>query len=146
MKSLTTKLLVAGGLLAAGILMYAQQGRKPVTVTRLYTGPDGETHTDQVEVKFPGGTPENQASEAMKTTGVEIHRAPPGAVQPFHTAPRRQYVVTLSGRGEVEVSDGHKVQLGPGQVLLVEDTTGKGHITRALGTEDRVTMQIPLGQ
>lgn len=141
-----TKLLAAAALLSAatGFVVHAQS-RKPVKIAHLYTGPDGETHADEIEVKFPGGVPENQASEMVKTTGAEIHRAPGGAVQPFHTAARRQYVITLSGRGEVETSDGHKVPLGPGQVLLVEDTTGKGHITRALGTEDRVTMQIPLG-
>ena len=143
MKSLTTKLLLAAALLVIAVLMHAQS-RKPVTITRLYTGPDGETHTEQAEMQFTGGSATNQTTQTVKATGTELHRSPPGDVQPFHTAPRRQYVVTLSGRGEIETSDGHKVQLGPGQVLLVEDTTGKGHITRALAGEDRVTLQIPL--
>jgi quercetin dioxygenase-like cupin family protein len=135
----------AVALAGLAVLWVAQaQSRKPVTITRLYTGPDGETHIDEVEVKFTGGTPTNQAAEMAKATGAQIHRSPPGDFQEFHTAPRRQYVITLSGRGELGTSDGHKVQLGPGQVLLVEDTTGKGHTTRALGNEDRVTIQIPL--
>ena len=53
-------------------------------------------------------------------------------------------MITLSGRGEVEVSGGKKVSMGPGHIDLVEDTTGKGHITKVLGTEDRVTLQLPL--
>jgi hypothetical protein len=53
-------------------------------------------------------------------------------------------VITLSGRGEVEVAGGKKISLEPGHIDLVEDTTGKGHITRSLGSEDRVTLTLPL--
>jgi hypothetical protein len=53
-------------------------------------------------------------------------------------------VITLSGHAELEVAGGKKISLGPGSIDLVEDTTGKGHITRTLGTEDRVTIQIPI--
>jgi hypothetical protein len=55
----------------------------------------------------------------------------------------RQYVITLSGTGEVEVADGVKVPIGPGNINLIEDLTGKGHITRN-GPEGRVTVFIPL--
>jgi quercetin dioxygenase-like cupin family protein len=58
--------------------------------------------------------------------------------------PRRQYVITLSGHGELEVAGGKKILVGPGSINLVEDVTGKGHITRTVGNEDRVTIQIPL--
>jgi quercetin dioxygenase-like cupin family protein len=78
----------------------------------------------------------------MGITGAELHRAAAGTVQDWHTAPRRQYVITLSGRGEVEVAGGKKIALGPGHIDLVEDTTGKGHITRTI--EDRVTLTLPL--
>jgi hypothetical protein len=44
----------------------------------------------------------------------------------------------------VEVAGGKKVSMGPGHIDLVEDTTGKGHITKVLGSEDRVTLQLPL--
>jgi hypothetical protein len=58
--------------------------------------------------------------------------------------PNGQYVITLSGRGEIEVAGGKKISVGPGNIDLVEDTTGKGHITRVMGTEDRVALQLPL--
>src|SRR5439155_16906995 len=80
----------------------------------------------------------------MMTTGAELHRAPAGRVSDWHTAPRRQYVITLSGHGELEVAGGKKIAVGPGHIELVEDTTGKGHITRVTGTEERVTLQLPL--
>jgi hypothetical protein len=53
-------------------------------------------------------------------------------------------VITLSGRGEIEVAGGRKISMGPGHINLIEDLTGKGHTTRVVGTEDRVTVTIPL--
>jgi len=119
------------------------QTRKPVIVTRLYTGPDGLTHAEDVEVKLTGN-PQNQISEMLKVTGAEIHRAAAGRVNDWHNAPRRQYVITLSGRGEIEVAGGKKISLEPGHIELAEDLTGKGHITKVVGNEDRVSIQLPL--
>jgi hypothetical protein len=121
----------------------AAQKHKPLMITRLFTGPDGQTHAEEIEAKFaPGGG--NDVYKLMANSGAEIHRAPPGRVADWHTAPRRQYVITLSGHAELEVAGGKKISLGPGSIDLVEDTTGKGHITRTVGTEDRVTIQIPV--
>ena len=121
----------------------AAQTHKAVVITRLYTGPDGQTHAEEIEAKFaPGGG--NDVYKLMANASAELHRAPPGRVSDWHTAPRRQYVITLSGHGELEISGGKKIAVGPGNIELVEDTTGKGHITRVVGAEDRVTIQIPL--
>jgi hypothetical protein len=111
-------------------------------IHRLYTGADGQTHAEEITVNFgAGGT---DAFKLKAGAGAEIRRAPPGRVADWHVAPRRQYVITLSGRGEVELIDGTKIELGPGSVDLAEDLTGKGHITRVIGNEDRVTIAIPV--
>jgi quercetin dioxygenase-like cupin family protein len=118
------------------------QTSKPVKINRLYTGPDGQTHAEEILVDFgPGGV---DAFKLKAGAGAEIRRAPPGRVVDWHPAPRRQYVITLSGRGEIELIDGTKIQLGPGSINLAEDLTGKGHITRVIGNEDRVTIAIPV--
>ena len=143
-------LLIGTGLLSVAVFGYPAQSAqnaaaktsKPVMITRLYTGSDGQTHAQEIEVKFgPGGT---DGFKLMAGAGAEIRRAPPGRVADWHTAPRRQYVITLSGRGEVELIDGTKIELGPGSIDLAEDLTGKGHITRVIGNEDRVTIAIPV--
>lgn len=126
-------------------VVLAQTTRKPVMITHLFTGPDGQTHAEEVELKFTPGKPA-EVSKMMPTTGAELHRTAGGSVDDWHRAPRRQYVITLSGRGEVEVTGGKKISMGPGHIDLVEDTTGKGHITKVLGTEDRVTLQLPLSR
>jgi hypothetical protein len=130
------------------LLASAQTGgaaaqHKPLIMTHLYTGSDGQTHAEEIEAKFTVGT-NNEVYKLLATSGAELHRAAPGTVIDWHTAPRRQYVITLSGQGEIEVAGGKKFHVGPGHIDLVEDTTGKGHITRVIGNEDRVTLQLPL--
>jgi len=113
------------------------QARKPIMMTRIYTGADGLSHSEQIEMKLtPNGT------SAMKATDVELSSRPAAPAGDWHTGPRRQFVITLSGRAELEVADGKKVPIGPGNINLIEDTTGKGHITHNI--EDRIVVTIPL--
>ena len=129
------------------------QGRKPVVITRIYTGPDGLAHAEDVELKLNS----RGATDMLKATGAEFSVRPPTAgANPrntaasaaddpgWHTGPARQFVITLSGSSEVEVSGGVHVLAGPGHINLIEDTTGKGHITRNFGPEDRIALTIPL--
>jgi hypothetical protein len=62
----------------------------------------------------------------------------------FHTAPERQFAVALSGTVEYETSDGEARRLAQGSVALVEDTWGRGHITRfAEGEQFCLFIPIP---
>jgi quercetin dioxygenase-like cupin family protein len=125
-----------------GVVM--AQSSKPMFMTRLYTGADNQTHSEEVEVKFPGGE-SNAVSKMMQVTGAELHRAAPGRVSDWHRGPSHRYVITLSGRGELEVAGGKKIPVEPGHIELIEDTTGKGHITKVIGAEDRVTLHLLIG-
>ncbi len=119
--------------------LVSAQTRKPIMMTRIYTGPDGLSHAEEIEMKATGGV-----SEMMKVTGAQFSRRPPGPASDWHVGPRRQFVITLSGRAELEVAGGKKVAVGPGHINLIEDTTGKGHITHNLGPDDRIVVTIPL--
>ena len=141
-------LLIGAGLLSISALMpsahsaenVAQDG-KPVVITRFFTGPDGLTHAEEIEVKFaPGGG----AYNLLASSGVQLRRTPPGREIDYHPASRRQYVITLSGHAELVLSGGQTIQVGPGSIELAEDLTGKGHITRTVGTEDRVVILVPV--
>jgi hypothetical protein len=122
------------------------QHRKPVKVTRIFTGPDGQTHAEEITQKLSSSGGVGEVSEMIKATGVQFRRTPPNYFYDWHTAPRKQYVITLSGRGEVELVGGKKIPLEPGHILLAEDVTGKGHISRGVGTEDRISVFIPLAE
>jgi hypothetical protein len=117
------------------------QGPKPIMITRIYTGPDGLAHAEDIELKLNA----RGVSDMMKATGAEFSRRPPSTGDGgWHTGPARQFVITLSGKSEVEVSGGVHVASGAGHINLIEDTTGKGHITRNFGPDDRVVLTIPL--
>ena len=119
--------------------------RTPIVVTRIYTGPDAQTHAEEIDVKLTSGGGA-ELSEVARVTGLQFRRQAPNYFQDWHPAPRRQYVITLSGRGEIELAGGKKISLGPGHILLAEDVTGKGHISRGVGTEDRISLFIPLAE
>jgi hypothetical protein len=129
------------------------QGRKAVVVTRIFTGPDGLAHAEDIELNLNA----RGATDMLKATGAEFSVRPPTAganprntaasdpaAPEWHTGPARQFVITLSGSSEVEVSGGVHVAAGPGHINLIEDTTGKGHITRNFGPEARIALTIPL--
>lgn len=77
-------------------------------------------------------------------SGVMFRTVPGSYDLDFHTAPRRQLVVNLTGAVEIEVGDGTTRQLGAGSILLAEDVTGRGHISRNIGGEPRECLFIPL--
>jgi quercetin dioxygenase-like cupin family protein len=82
----------------------------------------------------------------MKVSAAQFLRWPRGFVWEGHPASKRQYVIIVSGRGEVDVAGGRTVLLAPGRVLLAEDVTGKGHTTHVGADEDLVMLLVPLAQ
>jgi hypothetical protein len=131
------------------------QGRKTVTITRIFTGPDGLAHAEDIELNLNA----RGATEMLKATGAEFSvRSPTPGADPrntaatnpndpgWHTGPARQFVITLAGSSEVEVAGGVHVAAGPGHINLIEYTTGKGHVTRNFGPQDRIALTIPLAE
>ena len=116
----------------------AAQARKTIPVTRIYTGADGQSHAERFQMPLDG-----DHTEFIPATSVQFSRRGPYS-NDWHPGPRRQFVITLSGRAELQRANGEKETIGPGHISLIEDTTGKGHISRAFGPDDRITIQIPL--
>ncbi len=107
---------------------------------RLYSGEDGQSHFEDLDP--PIGPVEQSPMQAA--TGITFRSSEPGEFIDWHTAPRRQYVITLSGQVEIGIGDGTVRQFGSGDVMLAEDLTGRGHTTRSVGNEPRVSVAIPL--
>ena len=80
--------IIGTGLMGLSVLMQpavgadgsaAAQKHKAVIITRLFSGPDGQTHAEEIDAKFsPAGG--NDVYKLMANSGAEIHRAPPGRV------------------------------------------------------------------
>ena len=113
-------------------------------VVRLYTGPDNKSHFEDLQVPLKDAGKVGFLSEKVKATGVVFRETTGDYNYDFHPAPRRQYVVNLEGEVEIEVGDGSKRILRTGDVLLAEDTTGQGHISRAVAGKPRRSLFIIL--
>ena len=114
-----------------------------MNIVRLYSGSDGKSHFEEIELKFGGDQP-MKSTDMRKANSAVFRSAPAGLFLDRHPAPRRQYLVTLSGSWEIEASNGVKRVFKTGDVMLADDTTGEGHTSRVLGNEPHVFMTVPL--
>ena len=113
-------------------------------VTRIYTGDDGQSHFEDIEVDLQSTGVAGRMSEPVPTSSVIFRETGSDYDLDFHPAPRRQYVVNLTGRVELEIGSGEKRTLSGGEILLAEDTSGQGHKSRAVGDEPRKCLFITL--
>ena len=115
--------------------------------TRMYADESGESHFQDVDVPLAGtpGRP-SSLSDVFKSSGIVFRHTAADYDLDFHTAPRRQFVVNLSGGVEIEVSDGEVRRFGPGTVFLAEDTTGRGHKSRAIDGQERLSIFVHLAE
>lgn len=113
-------------------------------VTRLYTGPDGESHFEDIDIPLRDMGGVDRRSELMAATGILFRETGAGYNLDYHRAPRRQFIIMLEGKVEIVVGDGTERQFGPGEILLAEDTTGRGHISRAVDNQPRTSIWVTL--
>ena len=135
--------LVAGALVGVCVLAWgsnvgrdvvgAQGSSRPAVIKRIYTGADGLSHVEDIVL--------DAKSVMEKVTSVEVRVGTPGRFSDWHVGPQRQYIINLSGSGQLEVAEG-KVDLPPGSMEYIDDLTGKGHTTRITSKEERVSIWL----
>jgi hypothetical protein len=105
-------------------------------MARIYADEGGESHFAEGEVPLTAVNlfPELPAFQVTRLAGanpVKLFAVPAELrVADWHTAPERQFAVSLNGWVEYQTSDSHVRRFNPGECVLVEDTAGRGHITR----------------
>jgi hypothetical protein len=121
---------------------------EPFEIIRIYADRNGESHFGKTNVTFklinyaPPAQPIS-VSEVQATEGIVFISSPAGWYGDWHPAPRKQLMFCLTGELEVKESDGEIHRFGPGCAILVEDTSGKGHISRVVGSESCYMAAIP---
>jgi hypothetical protein len=110
------------------------QGRpRPFMMQRVYTGTDGQSHVENIEL--------NAQSVLEKVTAARVNVSQPGSFSDYHVGPERRYIINLTGGGQLQVAEG-KVDLPAGAVEYIDDLTGKGHTTANVGKEPRVSIVL----
>ena len=139
----TTRLLVGGAFVVGfGLgwavkvdhaVVAAQAPAKPFMMQRIYTGADGLSHVENIEL--------NAQSVLEKLTTARVSVSQPGTFSDYHVGPERRYIINLTGGGQLQVAEG-KVDLPPGSIEFIDDLTGKGHTTANVGKERRLSIQF----
>jgi hypothetical protein len=116
---------------------------------RLYAGENGESHVEEMQATFDTQqyappAPEFGISAAEDTARFVFVNFPAEWTSELHRSPRRQVFVMLSGHLVGEASDGAVIDLRPGDVLLMEDTSGRGHTARTMDGAEVHAMMIHL--
>lgn len=119
--------------------------------TRLVSDEQGESHFDEIEIEFAStdyveGAAPLELSPALDATQYRFMNAPAGWTSDWHASSGRNLFVVITGEWEVTASDGEARRFKTGDVLLVEDITGKGHASRVVGEIDSVAMMVKLSE
>ncbi len=115
-----------------------------MSYTRLYTGDDGHSYFEEVTVTLEDRGTIGAISEGFAVGRLMFRENEPGYDYDFHNAPARQFIILLDGEIEIETSLGEKRIFKGGDILLVEDTQGKGHRTRHTKHQKRRSVFITL--
>jgi hypothetical protein len=107
-------------------------------VTHVWTDEAGTSHFADIDIElettdFAPPAPPFEVSTPFPAERAMLVEFPVGWFGDWHPSPRRQLYLNLGGRLEVEVADGEVRLVGPGDVVLLEDLTGQGHVTRVIG-------------
>jgi hypothetical protein len=113
-------------------------------ITRLYTDPNGESRFEDMDIALEDAGEIGRLSTLIPATGVIFRETDPDYDYDWHPAPRRQFIVMLQGTVEIETGDGARRRFGPGDILLAEDTTGRGHRSRTVDNQVRKTIFVTL--
>ncbi|HEY8521281.1 MAG TPA: hypothetical protein VIN61_14470 [Gammaproteobacteria bacterium] len=115
----------------------APGGELKARLIHIYATPEGESRLGIVEIS-------NDAGEIPVTSMTARAYARNAAnTAEWHTAPRRQFAINMTGELEVEISDGSRHRIGPGDLVFLEDVTGKGHVTRVLSPVTNLFIHVP---
>jgi hypothetical protein len=119
---------------------------------RIYATPDGESHFDEIDIPIAArpvmtDIAHFQLSSHYAASRIRFAHIPKGKREVgYHTVPERVLTVRLNGAVEYETSDGQVRRVEAGGIVLVEDTHGKGHISRHSPEEQTVLwISLPNG-
>ncbi len=114
-------------------------------ITRLYTGDNGDSFFDVLDLPLHDRGGIGRLSERIGAQAIMFRETGGDYDYDFHNAPERQYIIMLDGVTEIETSLGERRRFAAGDILLVEDTTGKGHKARSVDGQPRRSVFVPLG-
>ena len=123
---------------------------QPVSYVRIFADAAGESHLEQLEMPLcarmfaPPAAP-LEVSDPETASTFRMLRLAADWRGGWHPTPVRQWFFFLAGTASIETSDGAVHAASAGSIVLLEDTTGKGHDTRVTGNAEVLiaAVQVP---
>jgi len=112
------------------------------TVVRVYSDEAGDSHFEEMQIPLTNSGHVGALSQPIEVDKLIFREVEPAYDWDFHCAPEKQFIVLLDGEIEIETSLGEKRKFTSGQILQMEDTTGKGHKTKNLQPAKRKSLFI----
>ena len=113
-------------------------------IHNLYEDAHGMSHFRDIEIEWVEERRGSKLSRRLPATGI-IFRETAGEYDlDWHPAPRRQYIINLDAGVRLTASDGESRIIGAGEVVLVEDVSGKGHLSQSVGGQMRHSIFVPI--
>lgn len=112
-------------------------------VLRVWADSGGNSHVDELPIATKAGR--INVAKSVPVTAMNYAEYKKSETEDWHRAPGRQFSISLSGEIEVEVSDGKKHAIHPGDIVFLEDQTGKGHVTRILSPVNNIFIRVADG-
>ena len=113
-------------------------------IHNLYCDASGESHWRDVEVEWVEERNSSKLSARLPANGIIFRETSGDYDLSWHPAPRQQYIINLDGGVQITASDGQARTIGAGEVVLVEDITGKGHLSKSVGGKMRRSIFVPV--
>jgi hypothetical protein len=113
-------------------------------IHNLYEDADGISHFRDVEIEWVEERNFSKLSRRLPATGIIFRETSGDYDLDWHPAPRRQYIVNLDAGVQITASDGESRIIGAGEIVLVEDISGKGHLSKSIGGKMRHSLFIPI--
>ncbi len=104
-------------------------------IHNIYADENGETHFRDIEIEMTEHGPDGSTSGRPPATGIYFRTTPADWFFDWHPATRRQYVINLDAPNKITASDGETRIIGVGEIILIEDLHGKGHLSQAGRTD-----------
>jgi len=115
-----------------------------IRVHNLYCDAAGESHWRDITIEWENEGPEGKTSARQLANGIIFRQTQAEHDRPWHPAPRRQYIINLDAGVELTASDGESRKIGAGEIILVEDTAGKGHLSKSINNQMRHSIFVPI--
>ncbi len=114
-------------------------------IHNLYEDENGISHFRDLDIPWETSGPGGQMSARLPANGIIFRHTKATYDLDWHTAPRRQYIINLDAGVKITASDGESRIIGAGEVILVEDVTGKGHLSQSVNGQIRHSIFVPVG-